>query len=322
VLIIHTKSAEMKIAIVGSGGVGGYFGGRLAHSGNDVTFIARGEHLKILRQKGLFIKGVSGDFHVHPVKATDRISQVGMVDLIILGVKAWQVRDISREIKSMVGPSTIIIPLQNGILATEEIQAEIQGDHVIGGLAKIMSKIESPGVISHFGIEPTIIFGELDNKKTERVAEIKKIFDNASIYSRIADNIQAELWKKFILICVGGLLAVSRSTYGEIRDLNETRQLIRELLDEIFNLSQKAGVLIKKDFVGTTLNYIDTLPYDSASSMTRDIWEGKPSEIEYQNGTVVKLGEKYKVPTPINRFIYYTLLPQELKARGKTKKPH
>lgn len=310
----------MKIAIVGSGGVGGYFGGRLALDGNDVTFIARGEHLEQIRRKGLLVKGVQGDFLVNPVKATDRFSEAGKVDLILLSVKAWQVKEISREMNPMVGSDTVILPLQNGILSSDEIRSEIKGDHVLGGLARIMSKIESPGVIAHFGIEPSIIFGELDNKKSDRVQRIKQVFDKANIYSRIADNIQAELWKKFIPICVGGLLAVTRSTYGEIRDLNETRNLIRELIDEIYNLSQKVGVPIKKDFIDTCLNYIDTLPYDSASSMTRDIWEGKPSELEYQNGTVVRLGEKYKVPTPVNRFIYYCLLPQELKARGRLMK--
>jgi 2-dehydropantoate 2-reductase len=293
----------------------------LALKGNDVTFIARGEHLDQIRRNGLFVKGVNGDFHVNPVKATDQFSEAGKVDLIIMSVKAWQVKDISKEMKTMVGPDTVIIPLQNGILSPDEIKSEIKGDHVLGGLARIMSKIESPGVITHFGIEPTIVFGELDNKKSDRVQKIKQVFDDAHIYSKIADNIQSELWKKFIPICVGGLLAVTRSTYGEIRDLNETRKLIRDLISEIYNLSQKIGVPIKKEFIDTSINYIDTLPYDSASSMTRDIWEGKPSELEYQNGTVVRLGEKYKVPTPVNCFIYYCLLPQELKARAaQTKK--
>lgn len=310
----------MKIAIVGSGGVGGYFGGRLAFDGNDVTFIARGEHLEKIRRNGLYVKGVTGDFRVNPVKATDCFSEAGIVDLILMSVKAWQVKDTAREMKSMVGSETVIIPLQNGILSSDEIKSEIRGDHVLGGLARIMSKIESPGVITHFGIEPSIIFGELDHKKTARVQKIKQIFDKAGIVSKIAENIQAELWKKFIPICVGGLLAVTRSTYGEIRDLNETRTLIRELLGEIYNLSQKAGIPIKKEFIDTSLNYIDTLPYDSASSMTRDIWEGKPSELEYQNGTVVRLGEKYKVSTPVNRYIYYCLLPQELKARERAMK--
>jgi len=310
----------MKIAIVGTGGVGGYFGGMLALGGNDVKFIARGEHLEKLRRDGLVITGISGEHHIKSIQATDRFEEIGEVELVLVGVKAWQVKEIAREMKPLIGPSTVIIPLQNGILAADELKAQIEGGKVIGGLAKIMSRIESPGVISHFGIEPTIIFGELDNKKTERLLKIKEVFDKSGIDSKIAENIQAELWKKLIVICVGGLLAVTRSTYGEIRDLNETRMLIRELLEEIYHLSQKVGIPIKKEFVDKAMNYVDTLPYDSTSSLTRDVWEGKPSEIDYQNGTIVKLGEKYHVSTPVNRFIYSCILPQELKARESLKK--
>lgn len=307
----------MKVVIVGSGGVGGYFGAKLALSGNDVTFIARGEHLNTIRKNGLRIKGVSGDFKVYPVKATDRIGEAGVADLILLGVKAWQVKEIAKELIPIVGTETAIIPLQNGVLAAEELKSEITGNHVIGGLCRIMSKIESPGVINHFGIEPTIIFGESGNKKSDRVLRIKEVFDHANITSRIADDIEAELWKKFIGICVGGLLAVTRSTYGEIRELKETRLLMRDLLNEIFSVSQKAGIAIKPDFIDKTIDAIDAFPYDSTSSLTRDVWEGKPSEIEYQNGAVVKLGEKYGIETPVNRFVYSCILPSELKARAK-----
>jgi len=307
----------MKIAIVGAGGVGGYFGAKLALAGNDVTFIARGEHLNAIRSKGLKIKSVSGDFKVYPVKATDRIKEAGVVDLVILGVKAWQVKEVAKELKPLLDSQTVVIPLQNGVLAAEELKEEINGDNVIGGLCRIMSKIESPGVINHFGIEPTIVFGELNNKKSDRVLQIKEVFDHAGIESRIADDIQAELWKKFIGICVSGLLAVTRSTYGEIRELKETRLLIRDLLNEIYSVSQKAGITINRDFIDKTIDIIDGFPYDSTSSLTRDVWEGKPSEIEYQNGAAVKLGEKYGIETPVNRFVYSCILPLELKARAK-----
>lgn len=306
----------MRIAIIGSGGVGGYFGGKLALGDNDVTFIARGEHLNAIKNTGLRIKGISGDFTVYPAKATDRIEEIGVVDLVILGVKAWQVKEIARELKPLLASHTVIIPLQNGVLAAEELKEEISGNHVIGGLCRIMSKIESPGVINHFGIDPSIVFGELDNIKTERVLRIKKVFDQSGITSRIADDIQADLWEKLITICVGGLLAVARSTYGEIRELKETRQLMHDLLNEIYLLSQKAGIVIKSDFVEKSIAFIDKLPYDSTSSLTRDVWEGKPSEIEYQNGTVVRLGEKYGIDTPVNRFVYSCILPLELKARS------
>lgn len=307
----------MRIAIVGSGGVGGYFGAKLALGGNDVTFIARGEHLKTIKQKGLKIKGISGDFMVFPVKATDRIEEAGVVDLVILGVKAWQVKEIAKELIPIVGDETVIIPLQNGVLAAEELKEQINERNVIGGLCRIMSRIESPGVINHFGIEPAIVFGELNNKKSEKVIQIKKVFDESGIDSRIAENIQVDLWKKFISICASGLLAVTRSTYGEIRELKETRQLTHELLNEIFKVSQAAGISIKPDYIDKAIGFIDGYPYDSTSSLTRDVWEGKPSEIEYQNGTVVKLGEKYGVDTPVNRFIYSCILPLERKAREK-----
>jgi 2-dehydropantoate 2-reductase len=307
----------MKVAIIGAGGVGGYFGAKLALGGNDVTFVARGEHLNTIRQKGLRIKGVSGNFKVYPVKATDRIEEAGVVDLVILGVKAWQVKEIAKELVSIADRDTVIIPLQNGVLAAEELKAEIKGDNSIGGLCRIMSKIESPGVINHFGIEPAIVFGELNNAKTERILRIKEMFDQSGIESRIADDIQADLWKKFIAICVGGLLAVARSTYGEIRELKEMRRLTRDLLTEIYDLSQKAGIVISPDYIDKSIDVIDSFPYDSTSSLTRDVWEGKPSEIEYQNGAVVHLGEKYGIETPVNRFIYSCILPLELKARAK-----
>jgi 2-dehydropantoate 2-reductase len=307
----------MRVAIVGTGGVGGYFGAKLALGGNDVTFIARGEHLNAMKKNGLRIKGISGDFKVDQAKATDRIEEAGIADLIILGVKAWQVKEAARSLKPVLSKDTIIIPLQNGVLAAGELLEEIDSIHVIGGLCRIMSKIESPGVINHFGIDPFIVFGELNNEKTERVLKIKEIFDRSGIASKIADDINADLWKKFIAICAGGLLAVARSTYGEVMELKETRFMMHELLTEIYNLSQKAGININPDYVERTITVIEGFPYDSTSSMTRDIWEGKPSEIEYQNGAVVRLGKKYGIDTPVNRFIYSCILPLELKARAR-----
>jgi 2-dehydropantoate 2-reductase len=305
----------MKISIIGTGGVGGYFGGKLAKAGYDVTFLARGEHLKVIQAKGLTIKSIQGDFEVHSVKATDRIKNIESSDLVIIGVKAWQVKDIAKELVSIVSKNTTVLPLQNGVLAVDELGECINRVNVIGGLCRIMSKIESPGIINHFGIEPIIVFGELDNSKSERIKKIKKVFDTSAINSKIAEDIHSELWKKFIAICVSGLLAVTKTTYGEIRELKETRQLMINLLTEIYTLSQKIGIKIESDFIDKTVSFIDSFPYDATSSLTRDIWEGKPSEIDYQNGTVVKLGKKYGIETPINRFVYDCILPMEKKAR-------
>ncbi|HBT85692.1 MAG TPA: 2-dehydropantoate 2-reductase [Porphyromonadaceae bacterium] len=306
----------MKIAIIGTGGVGGYFGAKLVQAGYDVTFVARGEHLKSIQNNGLTIKSFLGDFKVDNLKATDKITEIDKPDLIIIGVKAWQIKEIRDNIKMILKDNTVILPLQNGVLASEELSESIDKKHILGGLCRIISKIDSPGVIHHIGITPAIIVGELDKSKTERIEKIQEIFITAGIESKISENIEADLWKKFITICVSGLLAVSNTTYGELRSMKETRRLMIDLLKEIFLLSQKIGAGIETDFVDQAVAFIDSFPYDSTASLTRDVWEKKPSEIEYQNGTVVRFGEKHGIETPINKFVYSCILPSEIKARG------
>jgi 2-dehydropantoate 2-reductase len=305
----------MNIAIIGTGGVGGYFGGKLAQAGNHVTFIARGEHLKAIRENGLQIKSIKGDFLIKPANVTDSIAEIVSPDLVILGVKAWQVKDIALQLKQVIKPDTTVLPFQNGVLAHEELLEVLQPQQVIAGLCRIFSKIEAPGVINHFGVEPEIVFGEVDNSKTPRVENLHKVFESAGITSNIAGDILTELWKKLMIIGSGGLLALTRSTYGEVRENKETRELMHLLLQEIFQVSAKAGAHIEPQFVDKTMNYIDTYPYDAATSLARDIWSGKPSEIEYQNGTVARMGEKLGVSVPVNKFVYHCLLPMERKSR-------
>jgi len=306
----------MKIAVIGTGGVGGYFGAKLVKAGFDVTFLARGEHLKAMQSQGLKVKSVQGDFEVNKLRATDQISDIGSPDLTMVCVKAWQIKEIRDDLKTMADSGSLILPLQNGVMAVDELAEAIEKVNILGGLCRIFSKIEAPGVINHLGVNPTIVFGEVDGRKTKRVSEIQEMFTTAGIESRLTDDIQAELWKKFMVICTSALLAITRATYGEIREQEETRKLMIDLINEIYLLSQRIGVNIEPNFVEKTVSFIDTFPYDSTSSLTRDVWEGKPSEIEYQNGTVVKLGEKYGVATPINRFVYQCIMPSELKARG------
>jgi 2-dehydropantoate 2-reductase len=296
----------MKILIIGTGGVGGYFGGKLAAAGNDVTFIARGEHMKQIRAKGLKVKSILGDFQVDFVKVTDRINEVESPDLVLICVKAWQIKEILPDLKSILYRGTTILPLQNGVSAIEELKEQISEEHILGGLCRTISKIESPGVICHFGITPTIIFGEPDHSRTERLKTIKELFDRSGINSIVSDDINSDLWKKFISICVSGLLAVTGASYGELREVKETRQMMVDLFTEIYHLSWKVGAHIEPEFIEKTMSFIDTLPYESTTSLSRDFLERKPSEIDYQNGTVIRLGEKYGVDTPINRFIYFS----------------
>jgi 2-dehydropantoate 2-reductase len=307
----------MKILIVGTGGVGGYFGGRLAQSDHEVTFIARGAHKEALEKEGLRVQSINGNFTIKPVNVTNNILEVETPDLVIIAVKAWQVKDIARHLQPIISNHTMILPLQNGVLAFDELKEVLPEKNILPGLCRIISKIEGPGRINHLAVDPIIIFGEYNNIKSSRVLELEKVFNDAGFKGRVANDIQVDLWKKFIAICVSALLAVTRSTYGEVREQKETRQMMRSLFEEISLLANKMNVNIETDFVDKTISFIDTFPYESTSSLTRDVWEGKPSELEYQNGTVVKLAEKVEVDVPVNRFIYYSLLLIEKRARQK-----
>lgn len=306
----------MKIAIIGTGGVGGYFGAKLAQHGNDVTFIARGKHLEAIRDKGLLVKSFLGDFKIDNVSISDRISDLKSPEFVLICTKAWQVKEVCEELKNVIGENTVVIPLQNGVLAAEEIADILGKKHVINGLCKIISMIEAPGIIIHQGVEPTIVIGELNNKKTERIERIQTTLVNAEINTIVPPDIEAELWKKFISICISGLLAVCNSSYGEVRELPETRTMMVELFNEIFRIAMAKGVKLRDDYVSKLVTFIDSLPYGSNSSLTRDVLEGKPSEIEYQNGTVVRLGKNFKMSTPINSFVYNCILPMEKRTRS------
>jgi 2-dehydropantoate 2-reductase len=209
------------------------------------------------------------------------------------------------------------LPLQNGVLASDEIKEFLPAKNVLSGLCRIISKIDAPGKINHLAVDPTIVFGECDSSQTQRVLNLQKIFEEAGFKARVSKDIQADLWRKFLAICVSGLLGVTRSTYGEVREQKETRQMMRNLFEEIAMLAKALKINLEPDLVDKTIAFIDTFPYNSTSSLTRDVWEGKPSELEYQNGTVVKLAEKAGVDVPVNRFVYYSLLLMENRARSK-----
>jgi 2-dehydropantoate 2-reductase len=306
----------MKIAIIGTGGVGGYFGARLVRAGFDVTFLARGEQLESMLSKGLTVKSILGDFTVENLKVTDKITEIESPGLVIIGVKAWQIKEIRDDLNRILNRDSVILPLQNGVLAAEELSEKIDSQKILGGLCRIFCKMELPGVINHSAVVPTIVYGELNKLKTDRVLKIQEILKTADIASKISEDIEADLWKKFISICTSGLLAVTGTTYGELRSIKETRTMMIDLLKEVYKLSREIGVNVESDFVEKSVSFIDTYPFDTTSSLTRDVWANKPSEIEYQNGTVVRLGEKYGIDTPVNRFVYYSILPGELKARG------
>jgi 2-dehydropantoate 2-reductase len=309
----------MRIAVFGAGGVGGYFGGRLAQAGQDVVFIARGDHLKAMLKHGLKVDSVNGDFLVKPVQATDDPAQVGIVDVVLVGVKAWQVPDAAEAIRPMIGPNTVALPLQNGLEAPTQLAAVLGNEHVLGGLCGLATFIVGPGHIRHAGADPFIRFGELDNRPSERVEKLRQAFERASgLTVEVPPDIQIAMWMKFLFITVwSGLGAITRAPLGVWRSLPETRQMAEIALQEIIRVAQARDIALPENAMLTIMNMYDSFPPDITSSMQRDIAQGRLSELDAQIGAVVRFGKEVDVAAPLNNFIYATLLPMELRARGQ-----
>ena len=309
----------MRIAIFGSGGVGGYFGGRLAQSGEDVVFIARGAHLHALRERGLRVSSISGDFTVRPVHATDDPATVGPVDAVLLAVKAWQIPEAARAMHPLIGPETFVVPLENGVEAPEELAAVLGAGHVLGGLCRILAYVTGPGEIRHAAVEPYLAFGELDGTRSERAEALRRAFARTTgVTVEIPADIRAAMWSKFLFITpVSGLGALTRVPIGILRTTRETRQLLVEALREIVALAAAVGVVLPGDAVEQTLAFTDGIPADGTTSMQRDIMEGRPSELDAQVGAVVRLGTRARVAVPVHRFMYAALLPLERRIRGE-----
>jgi 2-dehydropantoate 2-reductase len=307
----------MKIAIFGTGGVGGYFGARLAQGGQDVTFIARGEHLHAMQTSGLRVDSLNGDFIINPVRATDDVSGVGFVDLIILGVKAWQVRDAALALRPLVGPNTTILPLQNGVDAVPQLTAELGSDVVIGGLCKIVSFVVAPGHIRHAGFAPSIVIGELDNQRTDRIVEIEKTLNRAGVETTIASDIHVALWMKFLFIAsFSGVGAIANAPVGILRTDPELRAQMLRAMEEIYALAHARSIQLPSNSIEIVMAGVNALPEDATSSMQRDIAACKPSELESQNGAVVRMARASRIQVPTHEFIYAKLRPLEEKARS------
>ncbi|MBW2431925.1 MAG: 2-dehydropantoate 2-reductase [Deltaproteobacteria bacterium] len=308
----------MRIAIFGAGSVGGYFGGRLSQIGEDVVFIARGEHLNAMLTHGLRVDSINGDFAVQPVQATDDPSKTGKVDMVLVGVKAWQVSEAAEFMRPMIGPETFVLPLQNGLEAPSQL-SEILGDqHVLGGLCGLFCYMAGPGHIVHAGIDPFVKFGELDSHCSQRVKLLLDTFKRAGVNAEIPPDIQVAMWMKFVLIAVwSGIGAVTRAPVGIWRSLPETRRMAEQGLQEIIAVAKARNILLPEEALQTTMAIYDGLVPQSTASLQRDVMQGRPSELEAQIGAVVRFGQEADVATPLFAFIYHSLLPVELRARGQ-----
>jgi 2-dehydropantoate 2-reductase len=309
----------MRIAIFGAGGVGGYFGGRLAQAGESVVFIARGEHLKAIRAEGLRVESIAGDFLVRPAEVTDDCRSVGQADAVLVCVKAWQVSEAASQMPPMLGRQGFVVPLGNGVEAAEELGRVVGKDRVLGGLCRILSYVVAPGRIRHAAMDPRVEFGEQDGGQSERVGALRAAFERARGLSVITPgDINVAVWEKFLFIApFSGLGAVTRMPAGVMRAVPETRELLTAAMREVWDLARARGIAVGDEAVARTLRFVDAMPQEATASMQRDILEGRPSELDYQNGAVLRLGREAGVPVMVNEFIYRCLLPSELRARGR-----
>ncbi len=310
----------MRIAIMGSGGVGGYFGGLLAKAGQDVTFIARGEHLRAIRGYGLRVESVHGGFTIVPAQATDDPAAVGPVDCILFATKTYQIEAAAAAMRPLVGAETAILPLQNGLDASERTIAAlgVGAAPVLGGMCQIGSAIAAPGVIRQVSQFRRVVAGELDGRITPRVEAIVAALGAAGAVAEATSDIRAARWTKFAFIApFSGVGAVSRVPAGGIAACPETHRLLEEAILEVEAVARAAGVALDADVAATTLAFCDAMAPSQTASMQRDILDGKPSELESIIGIMVRLGAELGVPTPVFRFFYAALLPQEQRACQK-----
>ncbi|MGO4597276.1 2-dehydropantoate 2-reductase [Terrabacter sp. 2RAF25] len=301
----------MRIAVLGTGGIGGYFGGRLAASGHDVTFVARGPHLQAIRERGLQVASVAGDFTVNPASATDDPATVGEVDVVLLAVKTWQLPPVLEKLPSLVGPATAVVTTQNGVEAPGQVAAVVGRGAVLPGIAKIFAVIDGPGRITHAGGPASLAFDEWEappGAPSQRVSRLREAVTASGAVSPVPDDIWAELWSKMLFVVpFGGLGAALAATLGELRTKPARRQLLRDAMREVEALARARGIRLPEKVVDGTMAFVDDQPADATTSLQRDLLEGRPSELDAWTGAVVRLAAESGVEVPLHRLLLEVL---------------
>jgi len=292
----------MKIAMMGSGGVGGFFGGRLAHAGYDVSFIARGAHLAAMRERGLTIENEpQGDIRVPKVRVTDDPATLGHVDLVILSVKLWDTEAAARQIKTIVGPSTGVLSLQNGVIKDDILRREFGEAAVMGGVCYVATHVSQPGVIHQTGSMQRVILGEYHGRKSERAAFLREALVRAGVNAELATDVHKAIWEKYVfLVGLSATTTAMRSTIGPIRENPRTRAFLLQIMREAVAVGRAHRVALPEDYAEGRLAFADGLPADMTSSMHHDLERGKRLELEWLSGGVVQLGRAVGIPTPAN----------------------
>ena len=295
----------MKIAMMGSGGVGGFFGGRLAKAGHDVRFIARGSHLAALRAQGLTIENEpQGNIHIPKVNATEDPASIGTADLVILSVKLWDTEAAAQQVKPIVGPDTAVLSLQNGV-TKDAIMRRVFGDKaVMGGVCYVATHISRPGTIRQTGTMQRIVVGEYGGRKSKRAEELHAALASSGVTAELSDDVRRSIWEKYVfLVGLSATTTTMRRTLGPIRSNAQTRTFLHDVIREVVAVGRAHGVALPEDYADNRLAFGDTLPADMTSSMHHDLEKGNRLEVEWLSGGVVKLGKEKGVPTPCNRAV-------------------
>ncbi len=306
----------MKIAIIGTGGVGGYYGGLLAKDGHEVTFLARGAHLAAIQGRGLQVKSIFGDFTISPARATDDPERIGPVDLIIFCVKTYDTDEVARRMSTLLTQNTTVLSLQNGIDAHERLGKYAGPERVIGGATWISAAIEAPGVIKQLSQFRRVVIGEMDGKISARVQAIFEAFKKTGITVEISQDIRKTLWTKFVFIATASCFgALTRLSMGDWRSQPETRLQIIGLMKEVQAVGIASGVNLDADVAEKSLAFLDSSAAHLKPSMQVDVEAGKQFELDSLVGVICQKGREEGIPTPVADMIYACLLPVNVTAQ-------
>jgi len=299
----------LRIAVMGSGGVGGYLGVRLVQGGADVTFIARGAHLAAMRANGLAVESEHEPICLPRVNATDDPRTIGPVDIVLFSVKLWDTESAAHSVLPIVGPETGIISFQNGVQKDDALRKLFGADAVMGGVAYMATTIGRPGVVVQTGIMQRMIFGEYDGRRSPRAEALLAAALRGGVKAEISDDIRRAIWEKYVfLVGLSGGTTSVRLPLGPIRNHPRTRQLLLDLMRETAAVGRAQGVALPEDYAEQRLAFIDGLPADMTSSMHHDLERGQPLELRWLSGGVVEMGAELGVPTPVNRSVYDVLV--------------
>jgi 2-dehydropantoate 2-reductase len=306
----------MKIAMMGSGGVGGFFGGRLAHAGYDVSFIARGAHLAAMRERGLSIESEAhGNIHVPKVRASDDPAAIGPVDFVVLSVKLWDTESAIRQMKPMLKPGTAVLSLQNGVIKDDILRRELGQAPIMGGVCYVATTIARPGVILQTGTMQRVVIGEYDGKPSERSRLLHEALLKSGANAELSSDVRRAIWEKYaFLVGISATTTAMRTTIGPIRKNPRTRAFLLDIFRETVAVGRAHGIALPADYADACLARADGLPEEMAASMAHDLARGNRLEVEWLSGGVAQLGAAAGVPTPANRAVWDVL---ELYAQGK-----